>query len=177
MCFALRMMPSEEDAIASKYQGNPSDCLRAVMTKWLQKGYNYQEHGSPTWRMLVKAVADPAGGDNVALAEKIARNHQGKVCAWMKIFETIQCDSLQILLWSLLFTVIMTGKEEAHSVSQTAAESIPQLDQSMGEDKTNCRELSATSVPEGGNLEKAEAKAATSCQGLCFLNLSKQNKN
>ena len=77
MCCALRLMPSVEDSIASKYQGNPENCLRAVLTKWLQKGYNYQKHGLPTWRMLVKAVAHPAGGNNVALAEEIARNHQG----------------------------------------------------------------------------------------------------
>ena len=72
----------------------------------------------------------------------------------------------------IIFTVILTGKKGAHSVSQTAAETIPHLDQSMGEDKSNCRELSATSVPEGSNSEKAETKAAASRQGLCFLNWS-----
>ena len=79
MCSALRLRAAEEDAIASKYQSNPNYCLRAVLTKWLQKGYNYKRHGPPTWRMLVKAVAHPAGGDNVALAEEIATNHQGKL--------------------------------------------------------------------------------------------------
>ena len=79
MCFALRLMPSDESAINTMYPGNPNDCLRAVLTKWLQKGYDYQKHGPPTWGMLVKAVADPAGGDNIALAEEIARNHQGIV--------------------------------------------------------------------------------------------------
>ena len=76
MCLSLRLRPSDEIMIAKMYTG-PIDCLRAVLTKWLRKGYNYQKHGPPTWRMLVKAVADPAGGDNVALAEVIARNHQG----------------------------------------------------------------------------------------------------
>ena len=77
MCIALRLRPADEDAIASRYQSNPNDCLKAVLARWLQKEYNYQKHGPPTWRMLVKVVAHPAGGDNVALAEKIARNHQG----------------------------------------------------------------------------------------------------
>ena len=79
MCCALRLRAAEEDAIASKYPSNPSDCLREVLTKWLQKGYYYQKHGSPTWRMLVEAVAHPAGGNYVALAEEIARKHQGIV--------------------------------------------------------------------------------------------------
>ena len=65
----------------------------------------------------------------------------------------------------MIIAVILTGKEEVHLVSQTAAETIPQLDQSKGEDKTNCRELSAT---EGDNSEKAETKTATSHQGLYF---------
>ena len=58
---------------------------------------------------------------------------------------------------------------QAHSVSHTAAESIPQLNQSKGEAETNnyCRELSATIVPNEGNSEKAETKAA-SRQCLCF---------
>ena len=81
MCFALRLIPSDESAINAMYPSNPSDCLRAVVTKWLQKAYDYHVHGPPTWRMLVEAVADPAGGDNVALAEEIARNHQGKSCS------------------------------------------------------------------------------------------------
>ena len=68
--------------------------------------------------------------------------------------------------------MILTGKQGAHSLSHTAAETIPQLDQSVGEDKTNFRELSATIVPGGGNSEKAEAKATTSHQGSYFLNLS-----
>ena len=79
MCLALRLRAAEEDAIASKYQGNPKDCLEAVLTKWLQKGYNFQKYGPPSWRMLVEATAHPAGGDNVALAEEIARKHPGVI--------------------------------------------------------------------------------------------------
>ena len=64
--------------------------------------------------------------------------------------------------------MILTGKEEAHSVSRTAAETIPQLHQSMGKAETNCRELSAISEPEGGNSDKAETKVATNHQGSYF---------
>ena len=31
----------------------------------------------PAWRMLVEAVGDPAGGNNAALAEAIAKKHPG----------------------------------------------------------------------------------------------------
>ena len=52
-------------------------CLRMVLCKWLQKSYEYSKYGPPTWRMLVKAVDDPFGGNNCALAETIASKHPG----------------------------------------------------------------------------------------------------
>jgi len=75
VCLALRLLPSDRNAIEAAHPGNPHDCLLAVIVKWLQKGYNYQRFGSPTWRMLVKAVGDIAGGDT--LAETIANKHPG----------------------------------------------------------------------------------------------------
>ena len=42
---------------------------------WLQGSYNVQKFGPPTWRMLVKAVDSPAGGNDHNLAKKIASNH------------------------------------------------------------------------------------------------------
>ena len=77
MCLALKLLPSDLTAIAAAHPGNPHECLQAVVIKWLQKGYNYQRFGSPTWRMLVKAVDDPAGGNNCALAEAVAKKHPG----------------------------------------------------------------------------------------------------
>ena len=74
---ALRLRVSDVSTIANACRDKPKDCLKGVLTKWLQKGYNHQKHGSPTWRMLVKAIAEPTGGDNTALAEEVARNHQG----------------------------------------------------------------------------------------------------
>ena len=78
MCLALRLHPNDENIIANTHPGKPDECLRAVVVKWLQKNYNYQEFGSPTWKMLVKAVADPVGGNNPALAESIAKKHLSK---------------------------------------------------------------------------------------------------
>ena len=62
----------------------------------------------------------------------------------------------------------MTGKEEGQSVSQTAAETTPQLHQSVAKAKPNCRELSVTTEPERDNPDKAETKAAASHHGLYF---------
>ena len=77
MCLALRILPSDQSTIAAAHRGNPHDCLQAVVVKWLQKGYDYQRYGHPTWRMLVESVSDPAGGNNNALAEAIAKKHPG----------------------------------------------------------------------------------------------------
>ena len=78
---ALRLLPSDQSKIEAAHSSNPDKCLEKVLVKWLQKCYNYQKFGSPTWKMLVKAVGDPAGGDNSALAETIAKKHQGMYSA------------------------------------------------------------------------------------------------
>ena len=67
MCLALGLLPSDQSTIETAYCGNPHDCLRAVVVKWLQKGYDFEQYGPPTWRMLVEAVGDPAGGNNILL--------------------------------------------------------------------------------------------------------------
>ena len=77
MCLALGLLPSDQSTIAAAHPRNPHDCLQAVVVKWLQKSYDYQRHGCPTWRMLVEAVGDPAGGNDCALAEAIAKKYPG----------------------------------------------------------------------------------------------------
>ena len=77
MCLALRLHPSDQREIVVAHPGSPDECLLAVIIKWLQKGYNYQIRGSPSWRMLVGAVGNPAGGNDCTLAEAIAKRHPG----------------------------------------------------------------------------------------------------
>ena len=77
MCLTLGLLPSDKSAIEAAHPGNPHGCLQAVVVKWLQKSYDYQRHGPPTWRMLVESVGDPAGGNNCAFAEAIAKKHLG----------------------------------------------------------------------------------------------------
>ena len=77
MCLTLGLFPCDLSAIEAAHPRDPHRCLQAVVIKWLQKGYNYQRFGRPSWRTLVKSVADPAGGNNCALGEAIAKNHPG----------------------------------------------------------------------------------------------------
>ena len=76
--FALYLPISQEEAIRKETRGDDcAHCLRMVLSKWLRKCYNYDKYGLPTWRMLVKAVSDPFGGNDCALAETIAKKHTG----------------------------------------------------------------------------------------------------
>ena len=78
LCFALHLPILLEETIRKENQVDGCNrCLRMVLRKWLQKSYNYQRYGLPTWRMLVTAVGDPAGGNDIALAEAIAKKHTG----------------------------------------------------------------------------------------------------
>ena len=69
---ALRLKYGELDGINS---GRPDECLSDVIANWLKRNYNVDRFGPPTWRKLVEIVADPAGGNNKALADEIARKH------------------------------------------------------------------------------------------------------
>ena len=53
------------------------ECLEASLKEWLRKAYDTAQHGVPSWERLVAAVANPVGGDNPALAENIAKRHNG----------------------------------------------------------------------------------------------------
>ena len=72
---ALRLTPDLLNTIGTKE--NMTDCLLEVLTQWLKKTYNVKWFGEPSWKLLVKAVSDPAGGNDRALAEAIAQKHQG----------------------------------------------------------------------------------------------------
>ena len=46
-----------------------------VLLVWLRHNTD-ERHNHPTWRRLVEAVDDPAGGNNHALAKTIAEHHR-----------------------------------------------------------------------------------------------------
>ena len=74
----LRLSSVTMSLIASKFNNEPKDCLFNSLEVWLKRTYNTEKYGNPSWRMLVKCIANPAGGANPALAQVIAKRHQGK---------------------------------------------------------------------------------------------------
>ena len=75
---ALRLHPDLLNRIQANHPTNVLECLSAVLTEWLKKAYNISRFGPPSWKLLVAAVANPAGGNDRALAEQIALKHSGK---------------------------------------------------------------------------------------------------
>ena len=51
--------------------------MGAVIEEWLNGNYNTKKFGVPTWKKLVEVVANPNGGKNNFIAEKIASDHPG----------------------------------------------------------------------------------------------------
>ncbi len=64
------------DAIKSR-SSTDTIAMGAVVGEWLKGNYNTDRFGPPTWKMLVKVVANPNGGNNNYLAKKIANQHPG----------------------------------------------------------------------------------------------------
>ena len=58
--------------------GSFDPTMESVVETWLSQDYNTQRHQLPSYRRLVRAVANKVGGSNPALAKKIAANHPGK---------------------------------------------------------------------------------------------------
>ena len=54
---------------------NVTEALTKVLLIWLRRQYDVETHHCPTWQKLREAVESPSGGDNPALAEKIAEKH------------------------------------------------------------------------------------------------------
>ena len=82
---ALRLHPDLLDKIKAE-QPDTNSCLREVLSEWLKKMYDTTSYGPPSWKLLVAAVAHRAGGNNRALAEKIAKKYNGncnKVCMYV----------------------------------------------------------------------------------------------
>ena len=71
----LGLPPRELDAIRIAFHQNISQAFTEVLLVWLRHRYNVEKYGLPTWRRLVEAVDNPAGGNNHALAKTIASNH------------------------------------------------------------------------------------------------------
>ena len=75
---ALRLRPGVLDII-DKDERDSELRFTKVLTEWLRQNYNTDRFGKPSWKMLVDAVAHPVGGNNPALAIKIANKYNGKI--------------------------------------------------------------------------------------------------
>ena len=77
---ALRLKAGDLDAIRRENLHDANQALNDVLLLWLRQKYNVQKFGLPSWRMLVQAVDNPAGGNNHALAKKIAAKYPLSEC-------------------------------------------------------------------------------------------------
>ena len=84
---ALRLKPATLNTIEGS-RINLKDRLSDVLAEWLNKAYNVQRFGQPSWQLVVRAVRDPAGGDNQALADTMAAKYGGKG----SLFTSKGCD-------------------------------------------------------------------------------------
>ena len=76
---ALGLPPSELNKIRKNCPHDCDEALFQVIIAWLKQSYDMNKHGHPSWKKLVEAVSSEAGGQNPALARKIAAAHRGKV--------------------------------------------------------------------------------------------------
>ena len=74
---ALRLNSGQLKKIEKDNRDSVEDCLTEVLTLWLNKAYNTERFGEPSWELLARAVAHPAGGNNPALAEEITKKYGG----------------------------------------------------------------------------------------------------
>ena len=74
---SLRLDTSKLRAICDAYPGesNLERALEDVLLLWLDKKYDVEEVGPPTWQMLAAAVDKETGGNSPELAKRIADRH------------------------------------------------------------------------------------------------------
>ena len=72
---ALRLPIGELNAVRKQNPFDVEQALNDLLLLWLQQKYNVQKYGFPSWRSLVEAVDKESGGNNHALARRIAHNH------------------------------------------------------------------------------------------------------
>lgn len=78
VCCCLGLQASLLDTIKKNHPGDIEECLFEGLQQWLQRNYNTEKHGPPTWRKLVEAVDNSSGGHNHTLALEIAKKHEGE---------------------------------------------------------------------------------------------------
>ena len=72
---ALRLDQGQLKKIEKENRDDLDDCLSEALSLWLNKSYNTEKFGEPTWELLAKAVGHRSGGNNPALADEIRQRH------------------------------------------------------------------------------------------------------
>ena len=116
---ALRLKPDFLQSIDTWYSGDPRVCLSWMVMEWLKRNYNVEKFGEPSWRMLVDAVGNPAGGANMALAMDIARRHKARGLSSGSFVVTV--SNKQIL-------IVEKGKHMGGSVPNEKSQGISQCE-------------------------------------------------
>ena len=75
----LGLPESQLSKLKEECHHNTQEYLRKGIICLLQENYSTSIHGLLTWRRLVVAVANTAGGNNHKLARKIAAEHKGSI--------------------------------------------------------------------------------------------------
>ena len=74
----LGLKASKLKEIERSNSNDLTSCLLDVIITWLQRNYNDERFGKPTWKRVVEVVNNPAFGANPALAKTIAKHHQSR---------------------------------------------------------------------------------------------------
>ena len=81
---------------------NPHDseiALVQVINTWLAQQFTTERFGAPSWRNLVNALAEPAGGNDSLLAKEVAEDHPGNyVDAVINNYHTVHIIIVNILV-------------------------------------------------------------------------------
>jgi hypothetical protein len=67
---ALGISDSKLETIEAN-KSDVRDRLTDMLRLWLNRAYNVEKYGEPSWQSLREAVRSPAGGDSPATADKI----------------------------------------------------------------------------------------------------------
>ena len=72
---ALHISPARLSIIKAESGSTPESCLSSTLSDFLKKNYEWKKYGEPSWRLIVTAIAHKAGGQDEALALRIAKEH------------------------------------------------------------------------------------------------------
>ena len=101
---ALYLTPEKLNLLKTA-QRDPKDCLSDSLLEFLKKNYDWEKYGVPSWRLIVIALAHKSGGDDTALALRVAKNHftSGKMAfPFVQYISSVIISQVLLLLHLLL---------------------------------------------------------------------------